>query len=357
MTNYMDYYGLNEYSVQNTEGLIPARITAVHRNRYEAVCSHGAVYATLKSGSYYDGSDEAFPSVGDYVQLLFNPAGDSQITKTVPRKSKFSRNNFNGHAAGYAKTIVEQVVAANFDYVFIVTSMNQDFNGNKLQRYLVQAWQSGGTPVVILTKADLAENPENYVAKAQGIGTGVAVIAVSAKTGLGLEQVKAYLKPKVTVALLGSSGVGKSSLVNALAEEELMRVNEIREDDARGRHTTTHRQMIALPWGAFIIDTPGMRELGFWDAAEGLSESFSDIESLFSACRFSDCQHETEPGCAVSKALEEGTLDISRWQQYQKLKKENRFVEDKAAYHRESKAWGKQVKKQIRGMQKGKQTW
>lgn len=293
-------------------------VIAVHRERYEVKTEEQKLYARLKSGVYYNQGTEKFPTVGDRVELQFNPNGDSMITKTLERKSYFSRQDPD---VGMG----EQVVAANFDYVFLVMSLNQNFNLDRLERYLAQAWQSGGTPVVILTKADLCEDLQEKMMQVEKIAPGVDIHAVSSVTGKGMEEVQAYLKVGKSVVLLGSSGVGKSTLVNVLAGEEVMETGEIRLADDKGKHTTTHRQMIELPQGAIIIDTPGMRELGIWEAQDGMSQAFSEIEELISRCRFSNCSHGNEPGCAVRAALEDGSLDKKRWIRYQKLEKENRM--------------------------------
>jgi ribosome biogenesis GTPase len=243
-------------------------------------------------------------------------------------------------------------VAANFDYVFIMQSLNLDFNPKRLERYLTLAWQSGATPVILLTKADLVEDYWDYLTQVERVAPGVNAHVVSAHTGYGLLRLNAYLQPGKTVVFLGSSGVGKSSLVNALAGQEIMAVSEIREDDSKGRHTTTHRQLIRLQSGVMIIDTPGMRELGMWEVSEGLSDAFSDVESFLGRCRFSDCKHEREPGCAIRAAIETGELDISRWESYRKLKEE---AVDKAEMLRRKSEWSKGVAKFTR--QRNKEIW
>lgn len=314
-----------------SDGLLPARVTAVHREAFCAVCAHGEVDAKLK-GRFYHLLEQAedFPTVGDFVLLQYNPQGESVIVRLLPRRTKFSRPDYSGHAVGYVKTTLEQVVAANFDYVFILSSLNRDFNLGRIQRYLAAAWQSGGIPVVVLTKADLCENPGDFLAEVRGIAPGVDLFAVSAQTGAGMEELSARLKPGETIVFLGSSGVGKSSLVNALAGGELMKVKDIREDDAKGRHTTTHRQLFRLPSGALVIDTPGMRELGLWGADEGIREAFADVEELLTCCRFSNCAHNGEPGCAIAAAIGNGTLSADRWNSYRALRRENAFNEQKA---------------------------
>jgi ribosome biogenesis GTPase len=311
----------------NAGGFSPARVTAVHKERYELICEHGECYGRLKSSIYYTISSEEFPTTGDFVLIEHNPIGDSVIIATLPRKSHFSRR-----APG--KIPKDQTIAANFDYVFIMQSLNQDFNVKRLERYLTLAWQSGALPVVVLTKADLCEDFTEQVRTAGKAAAGVGVFAVSAHTGYGLEMLDDYLKPRKTIVFLGSSGVGKSSLLNALAKREgetddIMEVKAIREDDARGRHTTTHRQLVMLKSGVMIIDTPGMRELGMWDVSDGLGGAFADVEQYLGKCKFTDCEHESEPGCAINGALERGELSRERWGNYLKLKREARFVEEK----------------------------
>jgi ribosome biogenesis GTPase len=341
-------------STDNTlqDNHIPARVTAVHKERYALFCKHGECFGRLKSSNYFVGGSEEFPATGDFVLIKYNLSGDSQILKTLPRRSKFSRSDFSGHAAGYAKTVLEQVVAANFDFVFILSSLNRDFNVNRIMRYLTQAWQSGGQPVVVLTKADLPPDYKAYLSDVQKAAPGLPIHAVSSHTGFGLDSLDEYLQPGKTIVFLGMSGVGKSSLLNALMRKEVMAVKAIREDDSRGRHTTTHRQLFMLPSGAMVIDTPGMRELGLFGADEGISTEFADVEELFAQCRFTNCRHRTEPGCAVLAALKDGSLPRERWEQYVAQKQENYFVDDKAGYLIDKNArqksiarWSKQMKK------------
>lgn len=291
------------------------RVTAVYPKRYQLVCAHGPFFGCLKTAAYAMGR-QALPTVGDFVRLETCDGGLARILETLPRKTFFSRLDPSsvGHAA--------QAVAANFDYVFLLQSLNQDFNLRRLERYFTMAWQSGAVPVVVLTKRDLSDHWMDQVKAAETISSGAKVHAVSAKTKEGLAALSTYLEPGKTVVFLGSSGVGKSSLLNALAGETVMEVGEIRQEDGRGRHTTTNRQLQRLNSGAMVIDTPGMRELGLWDALGGLEQSFADVEQYFSACRFRDCRHQTEPGCAVQAAIAAGTLPASRWESYQKLLRE-----------------------------------
>lgn len=352
MLTLNDYGFVPQHESLNTGGTY-ARVTAVHKQRFSLITEQGECLARLKSGVYYNNCTEEFPTTGDFVEIQYNPNGESLITKTLPRKSKFSRNDFSGHAAGFVKTIKEQTVAANFDYVFIMQSLNHDFNRRRIERYLAQAWQSGAIPVVILTKADLIADVAEYVAQVEKIAVGATVHPISVKTGYGMEALANYLKKGKTIVFLGSSGVGKSSLANTLAGKEVMLVSDIREEDSKGRHTTTHRQLILLDSGVIIIDTPGMRELGMWEVDEGISEGFSDVEHFFGKCRFSDCKHQSEPGCAIKGAIESGQLPVERWDSYLALKKEAAFVEDRAAYLRNKDAQHVALKVSERQRKKG----
>ena len=321
---------------ENAQG-IPARITAVHKERYALVCEYGETYGRLKTKEYFGGFEE-FPTTGDFVLINYIPSGDSQIIRTLPRKTFFSRRDPTPGRG-------EQAVASNFDYVFIIQSLNHDFNAKRLERYLTLAWQSGAVPVVVLTKADLEEDSAPYIRIVESYAVGVPVHAVSSKTGTGLNTLSAYMSPGKTVVFLGSSGVGKSSLVNALADEDIMAVNGIREDDSKGRHTTTHRQLIMLKNGAMIIDTPGMRELGMWDVSTGLGEAFADVEQYLGKCKFSDCKHQTEPGCAIKEAIANGELSPERWKSYLSLKSEARYSDDKGAFLRQKQQRNKNIAK------------
>jgi len=339
--NINDYGTVPNYG--NLPG-IPARVTAVHKERYEIVCEHGIIHGRLKTKEYFVDTQD-FPTAGDFVMVNYIENGDSQIIATLPRRTCFSRREPGSVPR-------DQAVAANFDCVFIMQSLNMDFNPKRLERYLTLAWQSGATPVILLTKADLVDDYWDCLTQVERVAAGVNIHVVSTHTGYGLQRLNAYLQPGKTVVFLGSSGVGKSSLVNALAGEEIMAVNSIREDDSKGRHTTTHRQLIRLKSGVMIIDTPGMRELGMWDVSEGLGDAFSDVESYLGKCRFSDCRHETEPGCAIKGAIAAGELDITRWESYQKLKEE---AVDKAEMLRRKNEWHKSLAKFTR--QRKKEIW
>jgi ribosome biogenesis GTPase len=323
----MKKYGFDESrSIEDFSGATLARVSAVHRERYGLICEFGECYGRLKTKEYYQ-DGESFPTAGDFVLIDYNPSGESRIRKTLPRKTFFSRRDPTPGRG-------EQIVAANFDYVFLMQSLNHDFNLKRLERYLTLAWQSGAVPVVVLTKLDLVEDAYEQIKAVGDVAFGVDIIALSAHTGEGMNAIERYVQPGKTLVFLGSSGVGKSSLVNALAGEEVMDVNGIREDDSKGRHTTTHRQMLMMKNGAMIIDTPGMRELGMWDVTEGLGEAFTDVEMFLGQCRFSDCSHRTEPGCAIHKAIENGELSQARWESYCRLEREARYSANKEGLRR-----------------------
>jgi len=329
----------------------PARVVAVHRGRYELASSEGTQFGKLKTSVFYGREMRVFPTVGDFVLIEGVEGGDCQIVRTLDRKSYFAR--LDPDPVGGK----QQAVAANFDFVFIMTSLNKDFSANRIERYLILARQSGAVPVVILTKADLAENASGLVAVAQAIASGVDVIPLSVVNETGLDRLGEYLLPGKTVVFLGMSGVGKSSLLNTLMGQDVMAVKTVREDDDRGRHTTTHRQLFLLPSGAMVIDTPGMRSLGMWEADDGLSETFADIEELLGTCRFSDCRHETEPGCAIRTAIERGEMAHGRWESYIKLKRESLYASDKAALLREKFARNKEIAVWSRKRKKREDVW
>jgi len=304
------------------EGLVPARVVAGH-TRFLRVLSAAGESLAEPSGSLKheaSGRDE-LPTVGDWVALRPREGQDRDVIQAVlPRRTAFVRR-----AAGVRA--VAQVLAANVDTVFLVMGLDGDFNPRRLERALVLAWESGAEPVVLLNKADVASDLEARRAEIEQVALGVPVCVVSAKHGQGLEAIAPWLLPGRTVALLGSSGVGKSTLVNRLLGHEKQRTHEVRESDQRGRHTTTHRELIELPGGALLIDTPGLRELQLWSDGSGLEAAFEDIAELATACRFTDCGHGSEPGCAVRAAVEERRLDPARLASYLKLQAELRALE------------------------------
>ena len=327
------------------DGKIVARIIATHKDRYEIVCNFGQGFAKIKRGYYYDNPNSIYPTTGDFVLIEWNTTGDSMIYETLKRESSFSRTASSSDRNKEIHTQHEQLVAANFDYVFILQSLNNNFNINRIERYLSLAWESGGIPVIILTKSDLVSDAEKFITEVQSIAFGVDVYAVSCITKKGIEDIKKYFSKGNTIVFLGSSGVGKSTLVNTLYGKEVMKTSEIRENDSRGRHTTTSRNLIMLPNGAMIIDTPGMRELGMWNAKEGIDKTFQDIEKYIGMCKFTDCTHTNEPGCAILKAIDEGKLSKERFNQYIKLQKESLYNTDWEQYLKDKKEKFKKIAK------------
>lgn len=339
----LEAFGFDKEVYSCSDGT-PARVVAVHKERYKLVTDGGECYGRLKTKEYFVDTQD-FPTAGDFVLINYNPAGDSMITKTLPRRTVFMRKDPDPSRG-------EQAVAANFDYVFIMQSLNHDFNLKRLERYLTLAWQSGAKPVVVLTKADLPVDLNERIASVRQYAANVPVHAVSSRTGYGLWELEEYFAPGMTSVFLGSSGVGKSTLVNKLFGEDVMMTNEIREDDSKGRHTTTHRQLIMLKNGAMIIDTPGMRSLGMWEVGDGIGSAFSDVEPFLGLCKYKDCRHDSEPGCAVKAAIESGELSLERWESYLALKKEARYAEDKEGFLRNKREWHKSISKTTRQLKK-----
>ncbi len=328
-----------EFEPHAAAGLEPGRVSEQHRGEYVVLTETAELRAEAAGRLSHEASGFGdLPAVGDWVALAVRPdEGRATIQAVLPRRTKFSRK------VAWSAT-EEQVVASNVDTVFLLSSLNDDLNLRRLERYLTLGWESGARPVIVLTKRDLDPDWELRVLEVEAIAFGVPVHAVSNLTGEGLDEIRAYVEPGKTIALLGSSGVGKSTLVNTLVGEEILAVQEIRESDGEGRHTTTHRQLVPLPGGGLVLDTPGMRELQLWESAEGLGETFADVEELAAQCKFNDCAHRTEPGCAILAALEDGTLAAERWESYGKLQRELAHLErrlDKRAQADEKKKWVK----------------
>ncbi|MFC3127469.1 ribosome small subunit-dependent GTPase A [Pseudoroseomonas globiformis] len=294
-------------------GYFPGRIIVQQREMHSVMTDGGSLNARLSGRLRHEAREAGHPTAGDWVALSAKSGdGKATIHAVLPRRTAFVRR-----AADSVQTL--QVIAANVDVVFVVTSLNAELNPRRLERFLAAAWQSGAKPVVVLTKADLCEQPESQAAGIATLAAGCPVLVVSVRQGVGLDSLMDHVAPGKTCVLIGSSGVGKSTLVNALLGEERMATQAIRASDARGRHTTSYRQLVLLPGGGLILDTPGIREVGLIDAEEGLNTAFDDVEHLAQHCRFRDCGHSSEPGCAVRGALDEGRLDPARWAHFQKL--------------------------------------
>ncbi len=323
----------------------PARVAAEHRDLFHIIGEAGSLRAELAGRLRHQAaSREELPAVGDWVAVSARASeGSATIHHVLPRRSALVRKT-----AGVETSA--QVLAANLDTVFLVTSLNQDFNPRRIERTLAIIWESGARPVVILSKLDLCDDPEPFEDEARLVAIGVAIQTLSGLTGDGMNALGPYIEEGRTVALIGSSGVGKSTIINRLVGEDVLAVKDIREHDGRGRHTTSHRQLIQLPDGGLLIDTPGMREIALWDSADGLEETFADIEALATECRFRDCSHQTEPGCAVMAAIDDGTLDPGRYKSHLKLQRELAHLaqrQDQRARSQEERKW-KLIAKQSR---------
>ena len=343
-------FGWNEYFAQHFQPFIakdylPGRVSFQNQHLYRVYTAAGELLAEVAGKLRHEAvSTEDLPAVGDWVALRYRPSEDrARIQAVLPRQSKFARKT-----AG-AKTEA-QIVGANVDTIFLVTSLNQDFNLRRVERYLATIWESGARPVLILSKADLCADGAEInarVAALQTVAPDVPMHAVSVKTQQGLEVLSDYCQPGRTIALIGMSGVGKSTLINHLLGFARQQVKEVREHDDRGHHTTRHRELILLPNGGLVLDTPGMRELQLWDAETGLETTFEDIEAIAANCFFSDCKHQSEPRCTVQAAVTDGTLAAERLENYSKLQKELRHLtlrQDDLARRQEQKKWKKLTK-------------
>ena len=320
-------------------GYASGRVALEHKNLFRVYTQHGEVLAEISGKLRHEAVNRSdLPAVGDWVVIRSRAEGDRvMIHAVLPRRTSFVRKIAGSRTE-------EQIVGANIDTVFLLTSLNQDFSLRRLERYLIIAWESGANPIIILSKSDLCERLADRIDEVQAVAHSVPVHAISVVTGRGIDDIAQYFRPGQTVALLGSSGVGKSTLINRLMGDEHLKVQTVREHDDRGRHTTTHRELILLPGGGLVLDTPGMRELQLWDGDESLQLVFEEIEALAGKCFFSDCRHQDEPRCAVREALGAGTIDNGRYESYEKIQKELKYQarrKDKLSEIVEKKKWKK----------------
>ena len=327
------------------EGLVPVRVIAEHRGQYRVAGPGGEMPAEVTGRMMYHAEERMdYPVVGDWAAAAVLDNGALSVIRTIlPRRSVLARKSAGRKLEG-------QAIAANVDIIFVVIGLDHNFNLNRLERYLAAAAGTGARPVVLLSKSDLAPDAEAAAAGVRSRTDGPEVIAVSARTGGGMEEVRALLTEGRTACFIGSSGVGKSSLINRLAGKELLKTAEVREADSRGRHTTSHRELFVLPSGGIVIDTPGMRELGLWDAGQGIELAFAEIGSLAPGCAFSDCTHRTEPGCAVRAAVESGALERARYESFLKLGREQEHLEAKTDRFKqqEKKARDKELSRAVK---------
>ncbi len=316
-----------EFNRYSEDGLVPGRVTAGQRELCTVACACGELLADVSGRFRREApAKSAFPVVGDWVVISPRPEESrGTIHAVLPRGAAFVRKAAMSSAELHTKA-EEQVVAANIDTALIVMGLDNDFNVRRLERYLTLAWGSGVQPVVVLNKADLCTELPERLAETEAVAVGVPVLTMSAEDGSGVDTLVPHLPARKTAALLGSSGVGKSTLINRLLGVKRMATGAVREDDQRGRHTTTHRELVILPSGAILVDNPGMRQVGLWGEDADLDNAFADIEEISRGCRFADCRHGSEPGCAVRAALDEGSLDRERYASWRKLQRELAFL-------------------------------
>lgn len=341
-----DEFYQKHFETYKEKDYLPGRIIAAYTHLYRVSTEFGELNAEISGKLRFEASaSKNYPAIGDWVVVTARVnEGSATIHGTLPRKSKFSRVSNDGTGS-------EQIIATNMDTVFIVNSLNTNFNLRRIERYLTLAWESGASPAIILSKADLCQDIDEKLCEVEKIAPGVPIHVVSSYTMKGLEELSRYLVEGKTIVFLGSSGVGKSTLVNKLVGHDVQRVQDISRIEDKGRHTTTSRELIALESGAMLIDTPGMRELQLWDGEGGIGEVFPDIEKIAVNCRFKDCTHNGEPGCAVSEAIAVGSIDEDRLKSYNRMQLEIQRFERKQARGKrmaEKIASKNQKKKQVR---------
>ena len=321
-----------------------ARVVAQYRGKYKVATAHGEALAQISGKMRFDTEElSAYPAVGDFVMISSQDGyPEAIIHHILTRKSLFVRKAVG--VSGQA-----QPVAANIDTVFLCMALNHDFNLRRLERYISIAWDSGAMPVVVLTKSDLCDDLEQKLSEVSSVAFGVDVLVTTSTEENGYKVLLPFISEGKTIAFIESSGVGKSTLINRLLGKDQLKTNGLRNDD-KGRHTTTHRELFLLPSGGMVVDTPGMREFGMWDNDTGIEKTFADIEELAAQCKFRNCTHTNEPGCAIRSALEMGELEMNRWQSYQKLKAENDYMEDKESYMIAKGKREKEISKLIKKM-------
>jgi ribosome biogenesis GTPase len=350
---WRDYFS-QHFAQYTTMSLAPARVSLQHKQRYHLICGQGEFVGEVTGRLLHRSTSRAdLPVVGDWVAVSVRQnEGAATIHAVLPRQTGLSRKAVLAGGPGYGEgKTEEQVLAANIDTVFLVGGLDNDFNVRRLERFAAVAWDSGANPVVILNKADVCENVDACVQEVEQSLFGVPVHPIAAVSGQGIDALRGYLLPGQTAVFLGSSGVGKSTIINALLGEDRLDTCGVRLDDSKGRHTTTHREMILLPDGGIVIDTPGVRRFTLWDNERGLERTFADVEDLAAKCRFSDCSHQNEPGCAIAEALEGGALDQSRFNSYLKLQKELRHLQrrqDDVARRREEREFDRMIAKRMK---------
>ncbi len=346
----LEWLGWNSFFSKNLSSPLPVeltvgRVAVEHKDTYILYTEFGEVSAQVTGKMRHRSTERAdLPAVGDWVIVsIRGEENRATIQEILPRKSKFSRKTAGGLTQ-------EQIIATNVDTVFIVSGLDLDFNLRRIERYLLLVWDSGANPVIILNKADLCNEVEQRRDEVEAVALGVPIVVLSAIENQGLDALIPYLGIGQTVALIGSSGVGKSTLTNQLSGQVIQEVQSVRKGDHRGRHTTTKRELIILPNGGLLMDTPGMREIQLWMGSESLQETFADVKTLAQLCQFRNCQHEKEPGCAVQQALLDGTLDAQRFRNYKKLQQELDYIsrkQDQKAYLAEKEKW-KKIHKALR---------